>query len=66
MNIKFNGEILEVSQDKSLLNLLDEMNMNTTYSAVAVNNQVIQKSVQSSFYPKENDVVEVLTPMQGG
>jgi thiamine biosynthesis protein ThiS len=66
MNIKFNGEILKVSQDKSLLNLLDEMNMNTTYSAVAVNNQVIQKSVQSSFYPKENDVVEVLTPMQGG
>ncbi len=66
MNIKFNGKALEISQDESLLSLLDKMNMNTPYSAVAVNNQVIQKSVQSSFFPKENDVIEVLMPMQGG
>ena len=66
MNVMFNGKELKINKDESLLILLNEFDMNTSYTAVAVNNQVIQKSFQAEHYLQENDVIEVLMPMQGG
>ncbi|MFT6834320.1 MAG: sulfur carrier protein [Francisellaceae bacterium] len=66
MNVLFNGKNIEIKENKSLLDLLNDLDINTQYTAVSVNNVLVQKIRHPEFIPNKNDVIEILTPMQGG
>jgi sulfur carrier protein len=66
ITICFNGETIRISQSQSLLELLTETGCKNDYCAVALNRQFIPRIQHAITYLKENDVVEIITPMQGG
>jgi len=66
MNVLFNGKNIEIKENKSLLDLLNDLDINTQYTAVSVNNVLVQKIRHPEFIPNKNAVIEILTPMQGG
>jgi len=66
ISICFNGETNQILENQSLLELLTTMGSRNDYCAVAVNRQFVPRIQHPITYLKENDVVEIITPMQGG
>lgn len=66
MAIKFNGEIIELHDDDSLLKILIEQGYHQTYYAVAVNRRFIPRPLHKETMLKKGDEIEIISPMQGG
>ena len=66
INIKFNNETIPVRQNDSLLSILDERGFNQAYYAVALNRGFIPRTLYEKTILKDGDIIEVISPMQGG
>lgn len=66
ISILFNGKTIRILENQSLLELLTTTESINDYCAVALNRQFVPRIQHPITYLKENDVVEIITPMQGG
>ena len=67
MQVKINGQQQTVDNNISVSNLLKLLNYTDSQSiAVAINLEFIQRSNYASVLIKEQDDIEIVTPMQGG
>jgi sulfur carrier protein len=66
MNITINGEVKKTTNDITLLSLLDVFFKKDSLFAVAINTKFIPKNSYNSTIIKENDAIEILSPMNGG
>jgi sulfur carrier protein len=65
MRIQVNGKALDVSAT-TLAALLNELGVDETIVATALNQNFIRKTERQQTRVKEGDAVEILTPRQGG
>lgn len=66
MKITLNGQIKNINNETTLLELINSLNQNTTGVAIAVNADVIPKSQWAKLEINENDKLEILSIAQGG
>ncbi|MBN8702955.1 MAG: sulfur carrier protein ThiS [Bacteroidetes bacterium] len=67
MQITFNGEIIETTENKPLSNLLSEKNLLAKNGiAIALNSKVIPKLKWDTTLLNNNDKILVITATQGG
>lgn len=66
ITISFNGHIIKISKNSSIMELLTEKKYNYDYCAVSLNRQFIPRIYHASTLVQENDIIEIITPMQGG
>ncbi len=66
VTIQFNAQFISVPKDSSLSELLIQQQLVDTYFAVAVNQQWVPRSTYSEKILKAGDVINIITPMQGG
>ncbi|WP_016956788.1 sulfur carrier protein ThiS [Catenovulum agarivorans] len=65
MQLKINGQTVEVTETKSLLDVVKEFGASAPF-ALAVNGQFVPKSQHESWNLAEQDSIEILSPVQGG
>ena len=65
MNISVNGEIMSV-HDKTLGDILDELGYKGQRVATAVNAQFVSSANRNDTKLSEGDMLEIVTPRQGG
>ena len=65
MNISVNGEIMSVHA-KTLGNILDELGYKGQRVATAVNAQFVSSANRNDTKLSEGDMLEIVTPRQGG
>ena len=66
MQITLNGKPINLADKTSVKQLLEKQQMVFDFNAVAINQKFIPRSEYQEIWLQDNDVVEVLTPMQGG
>jgi sulfur carrier protein len=66
MKLIVNGENLEVSNNITIEELLDNLKIKDKAMAVAVNMEIVKKEKWDKFIPKENDKIEILQFVGGG
>ncbi len=67
MNVTINKNIVQVKENMTLREILDQCNLNAKVGmAVAVNNEVINKTLWDTFCLKENDNIVVINAVCGG
>lgn len=66
INIKVNGEELNLEKPISLNEFLDSQNINTQFIAVAYNHEVIAKEDYDSVVLANGDSLEIVKPVGGG
>lgn len=64
MRVELNSELIEV-QSTSLSSLLQEHAPKTAF-AVAINGDFVPRSTYSHVELKQGDVIDIVSPMQGG
>ena len=65
MRVTINGEEREISSD-SVGALLSELDYEGTHFAIALNYDVVPKSLWAETQIKSGDEIEIITPRQGG
>lgn len=65
MNISVNGEIMSV-HEKTLGDILDELGYKGQRVATAVNAQFVSSANRNDTKLSEGDMLEIVTPRQGG
>lgn len=68
MKIMINGNEIELTKDSSLIDALATSGFNSdkTGFAIAINGEFIPRSLYPTTFLNPDDVIEVLTAMQGG
>lgn len=66
ITIQFNNENMTLESDYLLKTLLAKQGLKNDCYAVAVNRQFIPRAYYENTILKEGDVVEIISPMQGG
>lgn len=66
MTLFFNSELVEMTKNLSLIELLILKKYTNDYCAIALNRKFIPRAHYATTILKENDVIEIITPMQGG
>lgn len=67
MDIFINNQKTEVDQDQTLRKLLTEFNIDTPKGiAIAVNNNIVPKTIWENHHLKELDRVTIIKATQGG
>lgn len=61
-----NGEKKLLQENLTLLQLVSELNFVKNTFAVAINNELISRAQYSEIIIQKNDIVEIVTAMQGG
>lgn len=65
MKLQLNGEAIETDAE-TLVALLEEQGFSDAKVATAVNGQFVPTALRETQSLNENDLIEVLAPMQGG
>ncbi|KMT65418.1 sulfur carrier protein ThiS [Catenovulum maritimum] len=65
MNIKINGQLIDTQGEKSLITLVKQFGATAPF-ALAVNGQFVPKSQHDKYLVDEGDLIDVLSPVQGG
>ena len=65
ISITVNGQTIQ-TPSTTLRDLICEMNIQSDYMAVAINNAVIPSAEYDNTTLKPNDLIEVIQPMSGG
>jgi sulfur carrier protein len=65
ITIKINNQLISVSGTDSLANLLSTTTLPAVF-AIAVNGKFLPKAQYQNYPLKDNDVVAIISPMQGG
>lgn len=66
INIKVNGEQINLNTPISLIEFLDSQNINTQFIAIAYNQEVIAKEDYASIILSNGDSLEIVKPVGGG
>ena len=66
MNLIINGEELQVSDVRSVSELLDHLKLDGKRVAVEVNLEIVRREARSSFALHENDKIEIVSFIGGG
>ncbi len=67
MQVKFNGKWLEIKTALSIHDfLLNQGILLNAYFAVAINRQFVPRNQYDAIVIQTNDVIDIVTPMQGG
>ncbi|MDC0535509.1 sulfur carrier protein ThiS [Francisellaceae bacterium] len=66
MQVKFNGKNINIEDNTLLVDFLRALSYDNQFSAVAINQELIQKSHYQKVSIQPQDQIELLTPMQGG
>jgi|TARA_B110000263_G_scaffold22886_1_gene17791 thiamine biosynthesis protein ThiS len=66
INIRVNGENLNLENPTSLTDFLSSQNINTQFIAVAYNQEVIAKDDYPSIILDNGDSLEIVKPVGGG
>jgi sulfur carrier protein len=66
MTIRFQDELLRVTQGCALSEVLLKQGYNEGCFAIAVNRQFVPRDHYVAVFLQENDLVEIVMPMQGG
>lgn len=66
MEIKLNGETINIAPKTTLLELLEQYKIETKSIVVAINLESIKKEQWDNYIIQENDVIECLTFLGGG
>lgn len=61
-----NGEKKLLQENLTLQQLVSELNFVKNTFAVAINNELISRAQYSEIIIQKNDIVEIVTAMQGG
>jgi len=65
--LKINGKSISI-KSHTMLNMLKEINVNFENDniAVAVNEEIVQKSKWTNYKIKSGDIIEIVRPLKGG
>ena len=66
INIKVNGEQINLNTPISLIEFLNSQNINTQFIAIAYNQEVIAKEDYPSIILSNGDSLEIVKPVGGG
>jgi sulfur carrier protein len=66
MRLTVNGEILETTEDSTVVELLNKLSIEPSRVAVEVNLSIIKKTDYSTFRLNEGDNVEIINFVGGG
>jgi sulfur carrier protein len=66
INIYLNGEVVSISKNQSLVELLKEQGYIDNGYAVALNRQFVPHGLHEKTFLQENDEIDIIEPMQGG
>jgi thiamine biosynthesis protein ThiS len=66
ISIRINNELNTFEENSTLLALIEKNNSNNDYCAVALNGCFVSRAHYATTILKENDVIDIVTPMQGG
>ena len=66
MNVVINGERSIISENLTVSEVLSELNLNSDFIAVAINQSVVPRSQFCEHKISEGDDIEILSPMSGG
>ena len=66
MRIMVNGQPMDVADGVTVEALLRQLDVNRTFTAVAVNREITPKSAYASTTLSPGDRVEIVRPMGGG
>lgn len=66
MQVRVNGDVMELDKDLSVEALLSQLGVNSRMVAVAVNFHCVRRNDFSSRTLKAGDEIEILAPQAGG
>ncbi|MBU0677120.1 MAG: sulfur carrier protein ThiS [Verrucomicrobia bacterium] len=66
MLVSVNGEQKDITEQRDLRDLLQELGYDTACVAVAINRAFVPKSLYNTTLVSDGDAIDVLSPMQGG
>jgi sulfur carrier protein len=66
MKLTINGEPREFEENKSLLDILKELNLDGKVMATAVNMEIVKQDKWSDYKPSDGDKLELLDFVGGG
>lgn len=66
MQIKVNGEMREIPQDSSMLDLIRSLGLEERVMASALNMEIVKQDAWSQALLKEGDTIELLDFVGGG
>ena len=66
ITIQFNNQKKSIAENSSLDAILNSEKINASNFSIAINNIFISKIKHTTTFLKENDIVDIITPMQGG
>lgn len=66
LRVFVNGEVKELAHQRSLLDLIDDLNLKPERIAVELNGLVVPRSEWGATILKENDLVEIVHFVGGG
>lgn len=66
ITVQLANRILSVEENTLLSNLLNHHGYTDAYFAVAINRQFIPRSLYMTTILQPHDVIDIITPMQGG
>lgn len=66
ITICLNKQNLQIKPNCSLQDMLTEQAYTATHFAVAINCQVIPRDQYATIFLQDNDIVDIVMPMQGG
>jgi thiamine biosynthesis protein ThiS len=66
MQVSINGEPKRLPQACSVKEMLEVLQLDQDWLAVAINMEFVSKEKFEEMYLKEGDMVDILSPMSGG
>lgn len=66
IKIRLNDEAITIAANQTLLTLLQSKGYDQPYYAIAMNHCFVAQSQHATTIVEENDVIDIVTPMQGG
>ena len=66
INIVLNGEKIELSAPLNVINFLAQQQFNEDNFALAINKEFVPKSFYIKKIIQHGDILDIVTPMQGG
>jgi sulfur carrier protein len=66
IKIFINNKLSEFKKNSTLLDVMKKNNANHDYCAIALNGNFVPRPQYAAIILQENDVIDIVMPMQGG
>lgn len=66
ITIYLNKQSITLSTESKISDILNQHGFSDDYFSIAINQKFIPRSSYATTYLKNNDVIDILSPMQGG